>query len=61
MRPPYSVLQIFLQCLGLDVTANCICEIHCLVLNGLDLNSVHKLKSKEEKSWQSQESNAGPH
>ena len=27
-------------------TANCICEIHCLALDGFDLNNVHKLRSK---------------
>ena len=32
------------------VTANCICEIHCLALDGLDLNTVHKLSSKEKKN-----------
>ena len=31
------------------VVANCICEIHCLVLDGFDLNAVHKLSSKEKK------------
>ena len=32
-----------------DITANCICEIHCLALDGLDLNTVHKLSNKEKK------------
>ena len=45
--------------LALDITANCICEIHCLVLDGFDLNTVHKLSSKEEKSWRSWDSNTG--
>ena len=40
----------FLQYFALDVTANCICEIHWLALNGSDLNAVHKRTSKEKKS-----------
>ena len=32
-----------------DVTANCQCEIHCLVLDGFNLNTVHKLSSNEKK------------
>ena len=32
-------------CIALDVTANCICEIHCLALDGFDLNTYHKLSS----------------
>ena len=43
--------------LALDVTANCICELHCFALDGFDLNTVHKLSSKEKKSWRSQNSN----
>ena len=39
----------FLKYLVLDVTANCIREIHCLALDGFDLNTVHKLSSKEKK------------
>ena len=35
----------FLQCLALDATANCICEIRCIALDGFDLNTVHKLSS----------------
>ena len=38
----------FLQYLALDATANCICEIHCLALDGFYLNTVHKLSSKEK-------------
>ena len=49
--------KLFLWYLALDVTANCICKIHCLALNGLDLKTVHNLSSKEEKSWQSQDLN----
>ena len=41
--------------LALDVTANGICEIHCIALYGFDLNSVHKLSSKEK----SRDSNPG--
>ena len=44
-----QVSQIFLWYLVLDVTANCICEMHCLALDGFDLNAVHKLSSKEKK------------
>ena len=39
----------FLWYLALDVTASCICEIHCLALDGFDLNTVHQLSSKEKK------------
>ena len=42
---------------ALDVTANCISGIHCLALDGFDLNTVRKLNNKERKSWQSQDSN----
>ena len=35
--------------LWIEITANCICEIHCIALNGFNLNSVHKLSSKEKK------------
>ena len=31
-----------------DITADCICGIHCLALDVFDLNIVHKL-SREEK------------
>ena len=44
------ILKDFLQYLALDVTANCICEILCLALDGFDLCNVHKLSSKEKKS-----------
>ena len=49
----------FLWYLALDITANCICEIHCLALDGFDLNSVHKLSSKDKKSQQSRDPNPG--
>ena len=48
-----------ISCLALDVSANSICDIHCLVLDGFDLNTVHKLSSKEKKSRWSQDSNPG--
>ena len=35
--------------LAVDATSNCICEIHCLALDGYNLNTVHKLSSKEKK------------
>ena len=38
----------FLLYLALDVTPNCICEIHCIALDGFDLNSVHQLSIKEK-------------
>ena len=38
----------FLLCLALGVTANCICEIHCLAVDGFNLHNVHKLSSKEK-------------
>ena len=34
--------------LSFDVTTYCICEIHCLELDGFDLNTVHKLICKEK-------------
>ena len=39
----------FLYYLDLDITANYICEIHCLALDELDLNTVHKLSNEETK------------
>ena len=56
---PGLLEMIFLQCLTLDVTANCTCEIHCLVLDGFDLNTVHKLSNKEKKYGQNPDSNPG--
>ena len=50
MRPLGSYNGCFCSTLAMDVTANCICEIHCLALDGFNLNSVHKLSSKEKKS-----------
>ena len=38
----------FLWYLALDVTANCICEAHCLALDEFNLNTVHKLSNKEK-------------
>ena len=43
-------ILIFLQYLALGVTANCICEIHCLAIDGFDLKPVHKLSNIEKKS-----------
>ena len=42
-----------------DITANCICEIHCLALDWFDLNTVHKLSSQEKKSRLTCDSNSG--
>ena len=50
-------MTIFLLNLALDATTNFICEIHCLALGGFDLDTVHKLSSKEKKSRRSQDSN----
>ena len=44
---------LFLQFLAPDITAICICEIHCLALGGFDLNTVHKISSEEKKSRRS--------
>ena len=53
-RIKYQLLTMFLQCSALDVTASCINEIHCLALDGFDLNIVHNTFSftvpKEKKS-----------
>ena len=46
----FNMAQVSLQYLSLDVTANWIREIHCLALDGFDLNTVHKLSSKEKKN-----------
>ena len=53
-QPSTKVLPSSFFVVALDVTANCICEIHCLALDGFDLNIVHKLSSGEKKpqwSW----------
>ena len=47
----------FLQHLAFDITANCIRENHCLALDSFNLNYVHKLSSKEQKSQRSRDSN----
>ena len=47
---PNNKFRYFLEYLALDVTANCICEIHCFALDGFDLNTVHQLSRKEKKS-----------
>ena len=39
--------DLFGGTLALDLTAYCICEIHCLALDGYHFNTVHKLSSKE--------------
>ena len=40
-------ISFLLALLALDITANYICEIQYLALDGFDLNTVHKLRSKE--------------
>ena len=57
-------MKPFLLYLALDVTTNCIREIHCLALDGFDINTIHKLSSKEknsqgEKSWRGRDLNPG--
>ena len=37
-------------CSTLGITADCICEIHCLALDGFKLYTVHPLSSKEKKN-----------
>ena len=49
----------FLKYLALDVTAYWIREIHCIALDMFDFNTVHKLSSKEKKSWANQDFNTG--
>ena len=36
-------------CSSLDVTADCICSIRRLALDGFDLYTVHQLSNKEKK------------
>ena len=55
----HSSSKSFSQYLAMGVTANCICEIHCIALDGFDLSTVHKLSSKEKKSQLSWASNQG--
>ena len=43
-------MKPFLLYLALDVTTYCIREIHCLALDGFDINTIHKLRSKEKNS-----------
>ena len=44
---------------ALDVTANSICEIHCLALDEFDLNTAHKLSSEEKKIQRRRDSSPG--
>ena len=50
---------IFLKYLALGITTNCICGIHCLALDGFNLNTGHKLSSKEKKLQPSRKSSLG--
>ena len=54
-----KALKLFLLYLDLDVTAYWVCEIHCLALDGFELETVYPLSSKEEKSRQSRDSDLG--
>ena len=45
----------FLSDLAVDVTANYICEIHCLALDGFNLNTVHQQSSKGKTSRHSRD------
>ena len=65
-KPPNSIKSsyIFYFCnffsyLALNVTANCISEIHYIALDCLYLNTVLQLSSKEKKSQLSRDSNPG--
>ena len=51
--------RFFLLFSALDVTTNCIYEIHCVALDRFVLYAVHKLRSKEKKSRRSWDSNLG--
>ena len=53
--PPMAGKKTFLYYLALDVIAICICEIHCLALDRLNLKTVHKLCSKEKKYQQNRD------
>ena len=48
LRVIHYVQNNFLLYFVLEVTANCICEIHRLALNGFNLNTVHQLSSREK-------------
>ena len=45
----YLMQKTFLLCLALDVTTNCIFEIHCIALDRFDLNTVHTLSNSEKR------------
>ena len=49
----------FFKNLAVDIAANCICEIHCSLLDEINLNIIHKLSSKDKKLRQSRDSNQG--
>ena len=59
MIVPSDWLELFLDYIAQDDTANCSGEIYCLQLDGFDLNNGHKLSSNEKKSQQSRDSNPG--
>ena len=49
-RDNYFFVDIVVEYLALDITANCFCKIIYLALDGFNLNTVNKLSSKEKKS-----------
>ena len=55
----YYSLDTFLMYFILDVTTNCICEVHCLALDGFDRNALQKLGSKEKRYHTNWYSNLG--
>ena len=44
------MVECFLQYLAQDITPNGISGIHCLAQDGFDLNTVHKICTKEKKN-----------
>ena len=56
---PMTDRKTFLKYLSIDITAYCICEIHCIALDEFDLKTVHQLNSKEKKSQLRRDSNPG--
>ena len=46
------MIECFLQYLAQDITPNGISGIHCLAQDGFDLNTVHKICTKDKKKYQ---------
>ena len=45
-----TLAKHFFKYLALDVATKYNCEIHCLPLDGFDLDAVHKLSGKEREN-----------